>query len=189
MPPRPCQTSFPPGHPIPFCESSLPLLCILLPSKRGPRSQDGMVAAVEYWERGQGGGPLWFAGPPSWRYPVLHAIIHGRGGGSMALFNPPLYKPGNKKCPNCGRGQWFQLNPLMLSSWSWECRQCKAILEDDAGRSTLSWLFRTAFVVLGILGLRPWDISGWFYVAMVVGGLVVVTWWFDTVRLKETRKH
>ncbi len=43
--------------------------------------------------------------------------------------------------------------------------------------------------ILGILGLRPWDISGWFYVAMVVGGLVVVTWWFDTVRLKETRKH
>lgn len=107
----------------------------------------------------------------------------------MALFEPPLYKPGNKRCPNCGKVQWRHLSPGLLSS-EWHCPKCQSVLGVDGWRLLLSSLARAvvyfAFFMAVILP-RPIEIRR-LAVAIIafVGMWALVIWWLDSLKLKST---
>jgi hypothetical protein len=110
----------------------------------------------------------------------------------MALFNPPLIKPGNKKCPNCGQSQWEHLwwTGWLLSKW--HCSKCQSVLETDGWRWFLSSMARVVAylaILLPIISLRP--VPSWTIlpaVATLAAVTVLAVWWFDSVRLKSTAK-
>jgi len=107
----------------------------------------------------------------------------------MASFNPPLSKPGSKRCPCCGQTQWGHLwNAWFLSEW--HCSKCQSVLGLDVRRNLMGGLARVAVylaILLPIILLRP--VPTWtFFVAIVTFAAMtaITVWWFDSVRLKST---
>lgn len=56
----------------------------------------------------------------------------------MAWFDPPLYKPGNLRCPECGKHQgWYRaFGPWVWEGYhhDWKCAGCQTSLKYDLGR-------------------------------------------------------
>lgn len=78
----------------------------------------------------------------------------------MAWFDPPLYKPRNKKCPNCGKGQWWHL--FTGPFWSnWQCTNCQSILGFDHGRQQLAYLIWAAVCIGNVLWILVPDDRRW----------------------------
>jgi hypothetical protein len=111
----------------------------------------------------------------------------------MAWFNPPLYKPGNKKCPNCGqRVSWtlFWFGDLKWGNavWTkWPCRRCQSVLGWDLGRRAIIVVPIGALVAVTIAGATgTWP--GWAKILLIAGWLVLALvwwWWFDSVVVRR----
>ena len=105
----------------------------------------------------------------------------------MAWFDPPLYKPGNKRCPSCG-------SPVRRESmgylWSTRyCTQCGAALRHDIGR-----FFVGLVLIAPLLAAWTWSILDatvwppWAHILSFAGYLLALAlnWcWFPSVRLRE----
>jgi uncharacterized protein (DUF983 family) len=104
-----------------------------------------------------------------------------------AAFNPPLYKPGNKRCPSCG-------SPVRRESigylWSTRyCTQCGAALRHDIGRAIVGLV-----LIAPLLAAYLWSIFDetvfpwWGTVLFLLGYLLLIIfnqWWFVSVKLRE----
>ena len=105
----------------------------------------------------------------------------------MALFDAPLHKPGNRRCPNCGNPVWWA-----SMSWWWNgsstylCSRCGADLRVAIGRSVLGWA-----LCVGYYALFLWLVDsgpGWAGLPFMYGGipfLAFTLWWFTSARLSE----
>jgi len=105
----------------------------------------------------------------------------------MAWFDPPLHKPGNKKCPSCG-------NPVGWASmwWWWNgsstslCSRCGAELRFAVGRAIMGWALCVAYYALWL-----WILSSgpeWTGVPFMYGGIlfcVFTQWWFASAGLYQ----
>ena len=115
----------------------------------------------------------------------------------MGLFDPPLYKPGNMKCPNCGHPEgWrrFWGRPLKLfGMWlEWDCSECKSILIHDSRR-------RWAWVTLWLAIIIGWNVilvmtePSWLVLlieAFVLYAAVCLAWrWLESFKLKTTTER
>jgi len=105
-------------------------------------------------------------------------------------FAPPFYKPGNKKCPNCG-------SPIRRESmaylWSTRhCTQCGVALRWDVWRAIIGMVLVVALfgafcavwirAVFDDSGLR-WVWFLWFPAYFLI--LPFHQWWFFSIRLRE----
>lgn len=111
----------------------------------------------------------------------------------MAWFNPPLYKLGNKNCPNCGHPSgWWDWG---LGSWAWSkwnCPKCQSVLGIDLGRrAAQAVVVGVPFALVLILGeVHTW--SAWAKVSFLVGWLiffVLAGWWFHSWVLRRPAKE
>ena len=104
----------------------------------------------------------------------------------MAWFDPPLYKPGNRRCPNCA-------NPVRRESmgylWSTRyCTQCGSTLRHDIGR-----FFAGLVLVAPLLAVWVWCIwenawQSWADFLSFVSYLLALglnLWWFPSTKLRE----
>jgi len=105
-------------------------------------------------------------------------------------FAPPFYKPGNKKCPNCG-------SPIRRESmaylWSTRhCTQCGVALRWDVWRAIIGMVLVVALfgafcavwirAVFDDSGLR-WVWFLWFPAYFLIPAFH--QWWFFSIRLRE----
>jgi len=93
----------------------------------------------------------------------------------MALFDPPLNKLGNKKCPKCGdTGNWERL--LLQTLWSgWQCRKCHTRLRWSVWRKLMPmpvWVSLFAVYGYAMKLLLPEGRPLW--VLAVVGAIVLI---------------
>jgi uncharacterized protein (DUF983 family) len=105
----------------------------------------------------------------------------------MGLFDAPLYKPGNKKCPSCGnRVRRESMGYLWSTRY---CTQCGAALRHDIAR-----FFAGLAVITLLLGVWAWSIwdttvlPRWAHPLPFVGYLLALglnLWWFPSVKLRE----
>ena len=108
----------------------------------------------------------------------------------MAWFNPPLCKPGNKRCPSCGQTQWDHV----LNNWfysKWHCSRCQSVLRLDVRRKLMGSLACAAgysAILFPILLMRPLAPAWTLFPAIIafVGMAVLTVWWFESVNLKST---
>ncbi len=102
----------------------------------------------------------------------------------MAL-GPPLYRPGNKRCPKCGKSQWWHL--LTGLSWrGWHCSGCRSSLDWDHRRQLVSyllWVVFCAYVFVSSVFLQPWRVWHWVTFAALLAAVWFLRWWLDSVRL------
>jgi hypothetical protein len=106
----------------------------------------------------------------------------------MALFNPPLYKRGNKKCPNCGQtASWVRL--WLRGNWyEWSCPVCRSVLRKDGGRVMVGAVAVVLFVVGAFAFVDLWSWQLWAIVPFWVGVVAVVFLlesWLDSVVLRR----
>jgi hypothetical protein len=100
-------------------------------------------------------------------------------------FDPPLYKPGIKRCPNCGQHQgWYRAFPLwawLLYPYEWKCAKCQTTLRYDFGRYlVISWLVvAPLLVIVGLLAESSPDGAIWIWLACLVFALVLLAWWWS----------
>jgi hypothetical protein len=105
----------------------------------------------------------------------------------MAWFDPPLYNPGNKKCPSCGNPVgWTAMWWWAYGSSTYLCSRCGSELRVAIGRSILGWALSAAYYALWLWVLT----SGpeWAGLPFMYGGillLVFTLWWFTSVGLSE----
>ena len=114
----------------------------------------------------------------------------------MALFDPPLYKPGNMKCPNCGhpegwryfwgRGRVFR----WLGLWrEWRCSKCQSVLLYDSRRRWV-WVVPWLTVIIGwnvivVMTEPSWPVL--LIEAFVLFAIVCLAWqWFESFKLIKT---
>ena len=99
----------------------------------------------------------------------------------MALFNPPLPRFGNKKCPNCGhpvgwKRDWFGISP------EWLCPQCRSLLGRDRGRRLIAYL--PTFIPLVVISVNIFIWPVWAVVSVSIGWFALVVfsfWWLESV--------
>ena len=105
----------------------------------------------------------------------------------MALFETPLYKPGNWKCPGCSA-------PVKRDSmgylWSTRyCGQCGSALKHDVARFVAGLILIAPLLAVWIWSI--WDVSvlpRWARFLPFAGYLLAVGlnwWWFPSIRLRE----
>ena len=132
-----------------------------------------------------------------WTAPYLapwkgYAIIYSQQG-NMAWFDPPLYKPGNHKCPNCGHPQGWNCY-FQSRRWgplgSWRCSKCQSALRLDGWRYLLGFLGPVIAVLTFLVFALTMPVWPSWLVFVVVLALVVFGgfnyWWSLSVRLKGT---
>lgn len=111
----------------------------------------------------------------------------------MAWFNPPLHKPGNKRCPKCGKTQWGRWPWNGLFSLEWQCPKCMSSLKADVGRHWLGSLCR----VIVIIAFLSWSLvftvlregPGWLVIPALMAtwaAIFLVSLWIDSYELKST---
>ena len=102
----------------------------------------------------------------------------------MALFDPPLYKPGNKKCPDCGHPQGWH------GFWrgereEWRCSNCQSVLIYDSRRRTLWWVLYFA-IVMGFPVIPVMMDFMWQAIAVQAAAVAVIVlfawWWLQSCR-------
>jgi len=105
----------------------------------------------------------------------------------MAWFDPPLHKPGNRRCPNCGNPVWWA-----SVCWWWNgssaylCSRWGVELRVAIGRSVLGWA-----LCVGHYALWFWLLDsgmGYAVLPIVYGGILFLAftlWWFTSARLSE----
>jgi len=105
----------------------------------------------------------------------------------MALFDPPLYRPGNKKCPNCGSPvKRESMGPLWSTRY---CTQCGSALRHDIGRFAAGLVLIAPLLAVWVWGI--WDETMWPLWARLLSlagyllGLGLNVWWFPSVKLRE----
>jgi hypothetical protein len=105
--------------------------------------------------------------------------------------DPPFYKPGNKRCPNCS-------SPVRRESmgpfWSTRyCTQCGSALRQDPGR-TIMGLVLTVALAVALSAVLIWSIFDetalpeWVRLLLsfyFIPLIVFHQWWFVSVRLRE----
>ena len=102
----------------------------------------------------------------------------------MAWFNPPLYKHGNRKCPNCGHAVRWALH-LFGTGGDWDCPKCHAGLGWDNARKISG-----AVIFVGIIApILVFTLSGdlpirAFFLALILGPPFLL-WWFDSVVVRR----
>ena len=104
----------------------------------------------------------------------------------MAWFNPPLYKHGNKKCPNCGeRVAWLR---LWVWSWGqWNCRSCRSILAKDGVRLIPGWFLLVPFIAVAAT-IELWKQPLWVAALFWFGVVTVAAfaeWWLGSIVLRR----
>jgi hypothetical protein len=115
---------------------------------------------------------------------------------SMAWFDPPLYKPGNHKCPNCGQPQGWNCY-FQSRRWgplgSWHCSKCQSALVLDVWRYLLGFLGPVIAALTFLVFALTMPVWPSWLVFVVVLALVVFGgfnyWWSMSVRLKRTPKQ
>jgi hypothetical protein len=107
-------------------------------------------------------------------------------------FDPPLYKPGNKRCPNCGQHQGWNRAwgpwPLDFSSYrGWKCTRCQTILRHDAARYlTIAWLVIAPLLVISGLLAESLDGTIWiWFVFLIFPVAIVAKWWAASIKRRE----
>lgn len=105
----------------------------------------------------------------------------------MAWFDPPLYKPGKKKCPSCGNSVWWaSISSLWNGSSTYLCSRCGTELKVDMKRSVLGWAVCVAYYALWLwIGSLGW---GWAFLFLMYGGIlfcILAQWWFTSVTPSE----
>jgi hypothetical protein len=114
----------------------------------------------------------------------------------MAWFDPPLYKPGNKRCPNCGHplgwNRWW--GSSIVRFWAgWRCTKCQSVLTFDVGRR-IAWALLWIAVAIGWWMTKPFSwpviLNGGFTFVIALLALFAATglvwWWFESFKLKST---
>jgi uncharacterized protein (DUF983 family) len=105
----------------------------------------------------------------------------------MALFNPPLCKPGNRKCPSCGNS--VRRNSMGYLWSTRYCTQCGVALRHDIAR-----FFAGLVVIAPIIAVWVWSIwdsavlPRWAHFLPFVGYLLSLGlnwWWFPSIKLRE----
>lgn len=109
----------------------------------------------------------------------------------MASFSPPIYKPGNKKCPNCGdTGNWERL-PLQTLWSGWRCRKCHAHLRWNIWRKVMvvpMWVLLFAICCYMVKLLWRETTPSWvLWIPGIVpmASLWVLLWWLDSVEMTD----
>jgi len=107
----------------------------------------------------------------------------------MAWFNPPLHKPGHKKCPSCGHPQGWNCFWHSGLRAEWRCSKCQSALTEDYRRLAVIW-------GLGIAVLFGWSAILAFMdpslpaVLVEAFSLLAITylalWWLVSCKLKAT---
>lgn len=109
----------------------------------------------------------------------------------MAWLDPPLSKPGNRRCPKCGAGQGLYLFLNMRNPWStWECCECGRRLGLNARRywlgsflsavSILVLFFPLVMVLFRLLSMWAVPIA-----ILALGGVaLIIEWWFLSIEVK-----
>jgi uncharacterized protein (DUF983 family) len=105
----------------------------------------------------------------------------------MALFDPPLYKPGNKKCPNCGSPvKRESMGPLWSTRY---CTQCGSALRHDIGRAVVGMV-----LIAPLIAAWVWSIVDetllprWGNLLFCLGYLLALglnLWWFPSIKMRE----
>ena len=107
----------------------------------------------------------------------------------MALFDPPLYKHGNKKCPNCGEPvPWTRV--WVWGRGQWNCRSCRSILATDAVRLIPGMLLLVPLLVV-LTTVDPWGRPLWATILFWTGAVAVAVfaqWWFGSIVLRRPAK-
>lgn len=102
----------------------------------------------------------------------------------MAWFDPPLYKPGNRKCPKCGQPQGWGLFQSRLAQ---VCPRCQSALTLDFRRLAVLPILLIVFVIADIAVVLLVD----SILSMVIGllALLVASWfapaWLASWKLKS----
>ena len=110
----------------------------------------------------------------------------------MAWFEPPLYRPGNKKRPSCGHPQGW--NGFWHSGlWEeWRCSKCQSALTQDYRRRSLFWGLDIAAVFIwsavDVFMNLSWPIGASIGLFILFIILCLASWWFQSTRLKSTTK-
>jgi uncharacterized protein (DUF983 family) len=105
----------------------------------------------------------------------------------MAWFDPPLHKPGNKKCPSCGNSVRRE---SMGYLWSTRyCTQCGAALRHDLARFFMGLVLIAPLVAVWVWCI--WDETVWPLWARCLSFVVYLLalglnwWWFPSISLRE----
>lgn len=105
-------------------------------------------------------------------------------------LDPPFYKPGNKKCPNCG-------SPVRRESmaylWSTRhCTQCGVALRWDVWRAIIGMVLVVAlfgaFSAVWIRAVFDDSVLHWFCFLWFPAYFLILAfhqWWFFSIRLRE----
>ncbi len=106
----------------------------------------------------------------------------------MAWFDPPLHRPGNQRCPNCGQPQRWTVALALHDEWA--CRACNSPLTLDprrkeAARAVLIAAACAAGAALAIF--TDWGKISILFAAPIFILLLMPMWyWAASVRLKST---
>lgn len=103
----------------------------------------------------------------------------------MAWFDPPLYKPGNRRCPKCGQPQaWKLLRASMVRT----CSKCQSVLIPDYRRLAALPIPLTATIIASIAVAVLVDSELWRLVGLLA--LLVAPWlclwWLLSWRIRAT---
>ena len=99
----------------------------------------------------------------------------------MAWSSAPLTKPGNHRCPRCGRGLFFHV------SWgrsAWRCPKCQSLLEWDSPRHQAAMLIGllvqcASFLPVVLTPNRPSVLYGTVAVGIVI--ITFIHWWLASI--------
>jgi hypothetical protein len=108
----------------------------------------------------------------------------------MAWYESALTKPGDKKCPHCGRPQGWDCFWRGVLPW-WRCSTCRSALTVDGRRSALIWALYIPLLLAWSVVLRLTDPS-WPVTLIEASTLIAIVylalWWLQSCKLKSTVK-
>ncbi len=99
-----------------------------------------------------------------------------------------FFKPGNKRCPNCGRHQgWYRSWgpwPLQFYPYKWNCAECQTSLRYDMGRYlAVVWLAIAPLLLIGeSLAETRWI---WAAFILIFPLAFLGKWWAASIRRVE----
>ena len=102
----------------------------------------------------------------------------------MAWFNLPLFKVGNRKCPNCGHAARWALH-LFGTGKDWDCPKCHAGLRWDNVRKIPGVVIYVGMIAPILVFTSSGDLPIWAFFLVLLLGPPVLLWWFDSIVLRR----